>query len=153
MHTHLTSHRCIISVYILLIYAVYIGTGREVDRAKKLLHIRLERLEPRSDTIHIHETTTSHGSGGSGGIGSGGGSRGSGGSEEERVEKINPTTTATTTAVNTSAASNTTSRNVSNLPYTTTHTTAAATTTTPRVYTHTEDVYHNINNKNNKKRS
>jgi hypothetical protein len=25
------------------------GTGRAVDRAKKLLHIRLERLEPRSD--------------------------------------------------------------------------------------------------------
>ena len=25
------------------------GSGRAVDRAKKLLHIRLERLEPRSD--------------------------------------------------------------------------------------------------------
>eukprot|EP01035_Chromulina_nebulosa_P006634 gene6634-8965_t len=27
------------------------GTGRAVDRAKKLLHIRLERLEPRSDLV------------------------------------------------------------------------------------------------------
>lgn len=25
------------------------GTGREIDRAKKLLHIRLERYIPRSD--------------------------------------------------------------------------------------------------------
>ena len=30
-------------------YIQITGTGRAVDRAKKLLHIRLERLEPRSD--------------------------------------------------------------------------------------------------------
>lgn len=30
-------------------YVQISGTGRAIDRAKKLLHIRLERLEPRSD--------------------------------------------------------------------------------------------------------
>jgi len=30
-------------------YIQITGTGRAVDRAKKLLHIRLERLEPRAD--------------------------------------------------------------------------------------------------------
>ena len=30
-------------------YVQITGSGRAVDRAKKLLHIRLERLEPRSD--------------------------------------------------------------------------------------------------------
>lgn len=30
-------------------YIQITGTGRAVDRAKKLLHIRLERLEPRRD--------------------------------------------------------------------------------------------------------
>jgi len=31
-------------------YVQITGTGRAVDRAKKLLHIRLERLEPRSES-------------------------------------------------------------------------------------------------------
>ena len=30
-------------------YVMMHGTGREIDRAKKLLHIRLERYIPRSD--------------------------------------------------------------------------------------------------------
>lgn len=40
-------------------YVQITGSGRAVDRAKKLLHLRLERLEPRP--------STGSGSGGSGG--------------------------------------------------------------------------------------
>ena len=37
-------------------YVQITGSGRAVDRAKKLLHIRLERLEPRAtDAAAIHD--------------------------------------------------------------------------------------------------
>jgi len=32
-------------------YVQITGTGRAIDRAKKLIHIRLERLEPRDDML------------------------------------------------------------------------------------------------------
>ena len=40
-------------------YIQITGTGRAVDRAKKLLHIRLERLEPRRDEAEKSEKTCS----------------------------------------------------------------------------------------------
>jgi predicted PilT family ATPase len=39
-------------------YVQITGTGRAVDRAKKLLHIRLDRLEPRPDNIDVDEGNT-----------------------------------------------------------------------------------------------
>lgn len=39
-------------------YVQISGTGRQVDRAKKLLHIRLERLEPREGSTPAGEETT-----------------------------------------------------------------------------------------------
>ena len=40
-------------------YIQITGTGRAVDRAKKLLHIRLERLEPRRDDTEKPDKTCS----------------------------------------------------------------------------------------------
>ena len=39
-------------------YVQITGSGRDVDRAKKLLHIRLERLEPRDDVLHTEKDET-----------------------------------------------------------------------------------------------
>lgn len=48
-------------------YVMVHGTGREVDRAKKLLHIRLDRYVPRTDqevsTTHTAMETEDDGSG------------------------------------------------------------------------------------------
>ena len=38
-------------------YIQITGTGRAVDRAKKLLHIRLERLEPKRDDVEKTDKT------------------------------------------------------------------------------------------------
>jgi len=48
-------------------YVQITGTGRSVDRAKKLLHIRLDRLEPRGGGAeNSNNTALSSTSGGSG---------------------------------------------------------------------------------------
>ncbi|RYH06226.1 hypothetical protein EON65_43150 [archaeon] len=40
-------------------YIQITGTGREVDRAKKLLHLRIERMEPRAPPDHHVEEKVS----------------------------------------------------------------------------------------------
>lgn len=48
-------------------YVQITGSGRCVDRAKKLLHIRLDRLEPRGGMIGMNSSNTASSGGSSGG--------------------------------------------------------------------------------------